>query len=149
MSGITDEIFTSSVQIADNVSNGQVCASPWGTVDKLLYLDVKAFVASKRYNRNILSSRYTAKSKTTVFTDQTITLPYIKDGAPSTFTYTALPGNSMTIVSANTLVNVVVKTPKGELDLGAQTIFVISSPIMSLVLTNAIELDVEINLITV
>ena len=134
-----------------NLSDVTVCVAPWTTVDRTLYVDLKAFLASVRYNRNVLSTRVAVKSKTNVALDECFILPKSGTTRPATGRRIDLvPGNAMTIVSANRPVGLKVSRESGELDLGTQTLFIITSSIASLEFTNVVnEADVEINVITV
>lgn len=131
--------------------SGFVCAAPWATVDRTLYVDVKAYLASVKYNRNVLSTRVGVKSKNNVALDQTFLLP--KAGyqqANNAYEYRAVPNNQMVIVSSNRPVRVILTRESGELDLGLQTILILSSPMISLRITNTENIgDAEINLIVV
>lgn len=131
--------------------SGFVCAAPWATVDRTLYVDVKAYLASVRYNRNVLSTRNAVKSKNNVALDQTFVLPRADNGqANASYEYKATPQNQMTVISANRPVHLVIKRETGELDLGLQTIFIISSPVISVRFTNTENAgDAEVNLIVV
>lgn len=130
---------------------GFVCAAPWATVDRTLYVDVKAYLASVKYNRNVLSTRVAAKSKNNVAQDQTFLLPQSGDGqAPTEYLYKGIANNQMTVVSSNRPIHVVITRESGELDLGMQTILILSSPILSLRFTNTENKgDAEVNLIVV
>jgi hypothetical protein len=129
--------------------NAFVVASPWATASKVLYVDLKCFLASVRSNRNVLSARNSARSINNVVLDQTFKLPATGTSvADATYTYTAAGGNVMTVINANRPVRAVITTANGTLDLGQITMFVLSSPIISVVFTNDLnEGDVEINLI--
>lgn len=131
--------------------SGFVCAAPWTTVDRTLYVDVKAYLASVRYNRNVLSTRVGAKSKNNVAQDQTFLLPKAGAGqAPADYLYKGIANNQMTIVSSNRPIHVVLTRESGELDLGMQTILILSSPIISLRFANTENAgDAEVNLIVV
>jgi hypothetical protein len=131
--------------------NGFVCSAPWATVDRTLYVDLKAFLASVRTNRNVLSTRIAVKSKTNVAVDQTFLLPQVASGQlPAEYKYEAIPDNQMTIVSANRPVHLMLTTPNGILDLGQQTLFVITSTIISLTFKNVENAgNAEVNLILV
>jgi hypothetical protein len=131
--------------------SGFVCAAPWTTVDRTLYVDVKAYLASVRYNRNVLSTRNAVKSKNNIALDQTFVLPKAdKNTANATYEYRATAQNQMTVVSANRPVHIVAVRETGELDLGLQTIFIISSSIVALRFANTQnEGDAEVNLIVV
>lgn len=147
MSGIP---FIPGNQQTDTPS-GFVCAAPWATVDRTLYLDVKAYLGSVRYNRNILSTRNAARSANNIALDQTFVLGQTdKNAARSVYEHRAAANNSMTVISANRPVHVVVVRESGELDLGMQTIFVISSSIVSVRFANTENAgNVEVNLIVV
>jgi hypothetical protein len=131
--------------------SGFVCAAPWATVDRTLYVDVKAYLASVKYNRNVLSTRVGVKSKNNVALDQTFLLP--KAGhqqANNAYEYRAVPNNQMVIVSSNRPVHIILTRESGVLDLGLQTILILSSPIISLNITNTENIgDAEVNLIVV
>lgn len=131
--------------------SGFVCAAPWATVDRTLYVDVKAYLASVKYNRNVLSTRVGVKSKNNVALDQTFLLP--KTGhqqANNAYEYRAVPNNQMVIVSSNRPVHIILTRESGVLDLGLQTILILSSPIISLNITNTENIgDAEVNLIVV
>ena len=130
---------------------GFVCAAPWATVDRTLYVDVKAYLASVKYNRNVLSTRVGAKSKNNVALDQTFLLPAAgHQQANNAYEYRAVPNNQMVIVSSNRPVRIILTRESGVLDLGLQTILILSSPIISLVVTNTENIgDAEVNLIVV
>lgn len=131
--------------------SGFVCSAPWATVDRTLYVDVKAYLASVKYNRNVLSTRNAAKSKNNVALDQTFLLPRAAQGqANAEYEYRAVPENQMTVISANRPVRIILTRESGELDLGLQTIFIISSPIVSVRFSNTQNAgDAEVNLIVV
>jgi hypothetical protein len=131
--------------------SGFVCAAPWATVDRALYVDVKAYLGSVRYNRNVLSTRFAAKCENNIVTDQTFILGQVeKNMAFSTFEFKAHAKNVMTVVSANRPVHLVLVRADGELDLGLQTMFVISSSIVALRFSNTENLgNAEVNLIVV
>lgn len=131
--------------------SGFVCSAPWTTVDRALYVDLKANLASVKYNRNVLSTRVGVRSKTNVALDQTFILPRASNHeANNSYEYRAVANNLMTIISANRPVRVVLVRESGELDLGLQSLFVITSPIISVRFTNTENLgDAEINLISV
>lgn len=131
--------------------SGFVCAAPWATVDRTLYVDVKAYLASVRYNRNVLSTRVGVKSKNNVALDQTFLLPKAgRQQANNAYEYRAVPNNQMVIVSSNRPVRIILTRESGVLDLGLQTILILSSPIISLNITNTENIgDAEINLIVV
>jgi hypothetical protein len=130
---------------------GFVCAAPWTTVDRGLYVDIKAYLASVKYNRNVLSTRLAVKSKTNVAKDESFVLPRAaKNQANTSYEFRATPLTQMCIISSNRAVNIVLVRETGELDLGQQTLFIISSPIISVRFTNTENLgDAEINLISV
>jgi hypothetical protein len=131
--------------------SGFVCAAPWATVDRTLYVDVKAYLASVRYNRNVLSTRVGVKSKNNVALDQTFLLPKAgRQQANNAYEYRAVPNNQMVIVSSNRPVRIILTRESGVLDLGLQTILILSSPIISLNITNTENIgDAEVNLIVV
>jgi hypothetical protein len=131
--------------------SGFVCAAPWATVDRTLYVDVKAYLASVKYNRNVLSTRISAKSKNNVALDQTFLLPRASTNqANSEYEYKSVPNNQMTVISANRPVHIVLTRESGVLDLGLQTVFIISSPIISVKFSNTENAgDAEVNLIVV
>ena len=131
--------------------SGFVCAAPWATVDRTLYVDVKAYLASVKYNRNVLSTRVGAKSKNNVALDQTFLLPAAgHQQANNAYEYRAVPNNQMVIVSSNRPVRIILTRESGVLDLGLQTILILSSPIISLNITNTENIgDAEVNLIVV
>lgn len=144
---------TQYISASDQVDtpNGFMVAAPWSTVDKTLYVDIKAYLASVRLNRNVLSARVAVKSKTNVATDQTFLLPQTSnDQANSSYVYTAVPDNATTVVSSNRPVHLVLTTPNGVLDLGQQTLFIFSGPIISVGFTNSQNVGpAEVNLIVV
>ena len=131
--------------------SGFVCAAPWATVDRTLYVDVKAYLASVKYNRNVLSTRVGAKSKNNVALDQTFLLPAAgHQQANNAYEYRAVPNNQMVIVSSNRPVRIILTRESGVLDLGLQTILILSSPIISLNIMNTENIgDAEVNLIVV
>lgn len=134
-----------------DTTSGFVCAAPWVTIDKTLFVDVKASLASVRLNRNVLTTRVAAKSKNNVVLDQTFLLPKTNAGqAVTEHEYKAVADNQMIIVSANRPVHIVLTTANGVLDLGLNTIFILSSPIVSIKFANAENIgNAEINLIVV
>jgi hypothetical protein len=131
--------------------SGFVCAAPWATVDRTLYVDVKAYLASVKYNRNVLSTRVGVKSKNNVALDQTFLLPKAgRQQANNAYEYRAVPNNQMVIVSSNRPVRIILTRESGVLDLGLQTILILSSPIISLNIMNTENIgDAEVNLIVV
>jgi hypothetical protein len=131
--------------------SGFVCAAPWATVDRTLYVDVKAYLASVKYNRNVLSTRVGVKSKNNVALDQTFLLPKAgRQQANTAYEYRAVPNNQMVIVSSNRPVRIILTRESGVLDLGLQTILILSSPIISLNIMNTENIgDAEVNLIVV
>lgn len=128
-----------------------VCVSPWTTVDRVLYVDLKAFLASVRYNRNVLSTRIAVKSQTNVAIDETFVLPAMPKDKPSAKRkLDFVSGNQATIVSTNRPVHLVVTRESGTMDMGLQTLFVITNSIIALEFENSQNLaDVEINVVTV
>lgn len=134
-----------------DTSSGFICAAPWATVDRTLYVDVKAYLAGVKYNRNVLSTRIAAKSKNNIALDQTFLLPKVDvNQAQTQYEYKASAKNQMTVVSSNRPVHMTLVKEGGTLDLGMQTIFIITSPIVSVTFTNKENIgDAEINLIVV
>ena len=139
-----------SANQADTV-NGFVSAAPWATAERTMYLDLKAYIAGVRYNRNVLSSRHAARSRTNVLTDQILALPAVPAGAQvSRHEFTAPANNTMTVISANRPVRLVLQRESGSLDMGLQSLFVISSSVVSILLENSSnDGDAEINLLVV
>jgi hypothetical protein len=144
MSGTVNNILTET-------PDGFVVAAPWASTDKVLYVDVNAYLSGVRFKRNVLSTRNGAQSKNNVVLDQSFLLPRVAEGVPlEQYTYTAVPDNQMTIVSANRAIELVLTTPNGVLNLGMNTIFIITSTIVSLRFKNLANLgDAQINLIVV
>ncbi len=130
---------------------GFVCAAPWATVDRTLYVDLRCYLASVRYNRNVLSTRIAVKSKTNVALDQTFVLPKAAPGAANSgYEYVAVPNSQTVIISSNRPVHLILVRESGRLDLGMQTLFVTSSPIVKVIFANTENAgDAEINLIVV
>lgn len=128
-----------------------VCVSPWTTVDRTLYVDLKAFLASVRYNRNVLSTRIAVKSKTNVARDETFVLPVMPQGKAATKRRIELEsGNQATIVSTNRPIHLIVSRETGVMDMGMQTLFVATDSLVALEFENSLnQADVEINVITV
>lgn len=140
-----------SGMVQTDTPSGFVCAAPWATVDKTLFVDVKASLASVRVNRNVLTTRVAARSKNNVVLDQTFLLPKTLVGqALSEYEYKAVADNQMMIISANRPVSIILTTANGVLNLGLNTIFIISSPVVSIKFANAENIgNAEINLIVV
>ena len=130
---------------------GFVVASPWSTVDKVMYVDVKCYLSSVRASRNVLSTRNSARSINNVATDQTFVLPVTSTELPaSQREFVADPGNVMTVISSNRPVHAILVRESGMLDLGQITMFVISSSIVSIKFINDQKLgDTEVNLVVV
>ena len=127
------------------VTNMTVCVKPWATVDRTLYVDLKAYLSSVRFNRNVLSTRVAAKAKNNIASHQTLVL---EPGAPP-FKYSAPADTSMVIVNANNPVRMTLSRESGQIDLGEQTLFVITSSIHSVEFVNTGTATSEVNLIIV
>lgn len=131
--------------------SGFICAAPWQSVDRALYIDVNAYLASVRMNRNVLSARVGMRSANNIVTDQTFILTRSdKHRADAYYEVAAKAGNVSTVLASNRPVHVVLKRESGELDMGEQTLLIVTSPIVSLKVTNRqTDGDAEINLIMV
>ena len=135
--------------VQTDTPSGFVCAMPWATVDRALVVDVKAYLASVRSNRNVLSTRFAARSKSNIAIDETFVLP-ASVGAPAWRDFMAPADNVLCVVSANRPVHMILTRETGEIDLGLQTLFVTSSPIAKIRFANTENLgNAEINLILV
>lgn len=138
-----------NASVQTDTPGGFVCAQPWATVDKTLVVDVRAHLASVRYNRNVLSARAAAKSANNIALDQTFMLP-ANVGAVARYEHLAAPGNVMTIISSNRPIHLILTRETGELDLGLQSMFIISSPVVKLAFANTENKgNAEVNLIVV
>ncbi len=111
--------------------------APYSSIGKTLIMDLSCNLASRDMARNIMRVRATSSNGTGLVLDQQFTLTQSASGqAFSTTTIEAPSGNAATVVSADNQVHVVLVTATGTLDMGENTIFVITSPIVSVQVIN-------------
>jgi hypothetical protein len=129
---------------------GFVVNCPWKTLDKAVYVDLKATLASERVARNVLSVRNAAKSRNNLLLEQTVKLGVPINGIPQSYELKGVAGNVMTIFASNYPVSLELTTETGTLLLGQNTLFVITASIVGLKITNDQGLgDAECNIIHV
>lgn len=99
----------------------------------------------------LLGTRNAAKSKNNVALDQTFLLPKAGSGQPANaYEYLGVPLNQMVVVSSNRAIRIVLTRESGELDLGLNTIIVLTDSFVKLRFSNdANEGDAEVNLVVV
>ncbi len=118
------------------VTAADLFASPAGQTSQSLILDLACTLASARRMRNVLKTRNVATSAVPVLQDQVFVLPQTTGGAPSSQTVKAAAGGTCVVVSADTPVHLVLTNSNGTLDLGQNTMFVLTSGFVSLSVTN-------------
>lgn len=129
---------------------GFVVNCPWKTLDKAVYVDLKATLASERLARNVLSVRNAAKSRNNLLLEQTVKLGKPTNGIPQSYELQGVAGNVMTILASNYPVLLELVTETGSLLLGQNTLFVITASIVKIKVTNSLGLgDAECNIIHV
>lgn len=131
--------------------NGFVCTSPWSSVDKTLFVDLKVNLASTRQTRNILAARGAARSKSNIHSERSFVLSQVATGLPaSEFTVDCDADNMFTVVSSDRPVRLIVTTPNGRLDVGQITMFVLTSQVVKLEFANTANAgNAEVNLVQI
>ncbi len=117
---------------------------------KTLVVDLSCFIASAMKTRNVLRVRATAQNDGQL---SQISYTLKQTNAPAAPTQATIPapaGNVATVLSSNTPVHLIVTTPNGTLDMGQNTLFVITSPIVSIKAINDQNIaDADLNCIII
>lgn len=110
---------------------------PTNSQGKTLVVDLSCFIAGARTTRNVLKTRNTAQNQNGSFMQQSFELLQAGTGqAPTQMVVTAPANNVATIVSSDMPVHIIVTTNNGTLDLGQNTLFILTNPIVSLKFIN-------------
>ncbi len=130
---------------------GVYTVAPQTTQTKTLVVDLDCFIAGTRTTRNVLRTRNTAQNTNGNFFQQGFSLAQVASNTPPAQLIIPAPsGNEATIVSADSAVHLILQTTTGTLDLGQNTLFALSSPIVSLTFINDLNIgNVNINCIIV
>jgi hypothetical protein len=106
-------------------------------VSKTLLVDLSCNIASANRVRNVLKVRAESSNYTGTVSDQQFVLLQTAAGTtPSSNTIVAPTGNSSVIVSSDSPVHLLVTTSVGTYDFGQNTLFVLTSPIVSVQVIN-------------
>ena len=119
------------------VNSADLFASPTGQISQSLILDLACTIASSRRMRSVLKTRNVATSAVPMLQDQVFVLPQAQASqANSTQKLVAPAGNVCVVVSSDTPVHLVLTNSNGTLDLGQNTMFVLTGGFVSLEVTN-------------
>lgn len=121
---------------------------PLRETSKTLLVDIKVSEVGRRLHRNVLAARNAIVPPANFTTEQTLRILRPATASPGTsHVLQGAPGNTVTVVCATAPLQIKVTRDTGVLDLGLQTLFVMSSPLLSLELLNhdvLQDVDVEI-----
>lgn len=106
--------------------------SPQTNPGKTLVVDLSCFIAGARSTRNVLKTRNTAQNSGGGFTQEAFELPVAATGQAPSQKVIVAPNNVATVVSSDLPVHIILTTNNGTLDLGLNTLFVITSSVVSL-----------------
>lgn len=127
-----------------------VIATPWANNPKCLMVDITASLIGVRFAQQVLSSRSTAKSLSNTALVQSFMLQKSNFGEPPPCQIIKAPSNSkMVVLVANRPVRTVLVRECGRLDLGMQTMFVLTDSFVSLEVSNTEAAETEVNLVLV
>jgi len=106
------------------------------TIDSAMILDLKCSMANDRMLRNVLSTRVGVKSDTQTHHEISFILAAVTSG-PNNFLTHALPASAKALVIvSNRDVQVSITNGNGTLNLGVGTLFVFTSNLTSVTVTN-------------
>lgn len=130
--------------------SGFVVNCPWKTLDKALIVDLKAYLASERFTRNVLTARVAAKSASGILKEEAFILSNPVNSVPVYRDFEPAAGNIALIVASNYPVLIEVTTETGQLNLGQNTLFVVTAPIVKVRISNTLGLgNAEVNVLSV
>jgi hypothetical protein len=112
------------------------------SLGKTLVLDLACSVATSRYIRNVMNVRAAVQNPSGGFLDQQVELTVAPSGGPiSTEVLVAPSGNAVTVVSSDSPVHILVTLPSNEqVDLGLNTLFIVTTSILNITLLNTLNL---------
>lgn len=136
--------------IVTETPSGFVVTCPWKTLDKALIVDVKAFLASERFTRNVLTTRISAKSASGILKEEAFILSMPVSGVPVFRDFEPAPGNIALLIASNYPVLLELTTETGSLSLGQNTLFVITAPVVKVRISNTAGIgNAEVNVLSV
>jgi hypothetical protein len=111
---------------------------------KTLFADIQVYESGRKQHRSVLSARNAVVPPANFITEQTLTLTAASPAVPYTFQGT--PGNTCTVIAASAPIRMVVTRTTGVLDMGLQTIMILTSNVLAVALyPDAVnDTDVEI-----
>lgn len=125
-----------STPIITDTPTGFQSVNALQTIDSAMVLDLKCSMANDRMLRNVLSTRVGVKSDTQVHHEVSFTLAAVTTPPNNFYTHT-LPTNAKAlVVVSNRGVQVSVTNGNGTLNLGVGTMFVFTSNLTSVTVTN-------------
>lgn len=135
--------------IIDTPTGFQV-VNPLQTIDSAMVIDLKCSMANDRMLRNILNTRVGVRSSTQVHHEISFTLTAVTSGPNKTFTHT-LPAEAKALVLiSNREVQISVTNANGTLNMGVGTMFVLTSNLISVTVTNTLNAGTaEVSLVSI
>lgn len=129
---------------------GFVVMCPWKTLDKALIVDLKAYLASERFTRNVLTARVAARSESGILKEEVFILSKPVNGVPVYRDFDPAPSNIALIVASNYPVEIQITNNSGTLNLGQNTLFMVTAGVVKMRVSNTQGLgDAEINILSV
>lgn len=131
--------------------NTDTFSAPFGQQSRSLIIDLVANLASARMLRNVLKVRNIVTSSLSIMRNEVITLPQVAStAAPSQVVISPETQTSGMVLSSDTPVRLILVNNAGTLDLGQNTMAVLTSGIVSLTIINDQNLNAaNVNLILV
>lgn len=123
-----------------------VALPPMADAVRAILVDLRCYEIGRRTHRNVLMARNTVNPANFV-AEQSLTLKGSAAVSGKSHTIQGTDGNTVTLMTATAPLRVRVTRDTGVLDLGPQTMLVLTSEILSLQIENEAEAEVDVQLI--